>query len=107
MVYLVDQPARGRSAGHSSVNGPISSQPAHEATEMVATKVYGTWPQAKKHTQWPGQSEHNDDMGDPIFDQWYASLVEQLQSIVEIQTNIRQAGTALLDKIGPAILVTQ
>jgi pimeloyl-ACP methyl ester carboxylesterase len=103
VVYLVDQPARGRSAWHASTNGPRRMRiTGADAERMIAIEDYGAWPQAKKHTQWPGKSR----MGDPVFDNFYASLVEQLTSIVEIQTLGQAAGAALLDKIGPAIILT-
>ena len=41
-----------------------------------------------------------------MFDAFYATQVEGLESAVETQTLIQAAGAALLDKIGPAILVT-
>ena len=44
--------------------------------------------------------------GDPVFDAFYATQVEGLESAVETQTLVQAAGAALLDEIGPAILVT-
>ncbi len=107
LVYLVDQPARGRSAWHASTNGPLQIFSAAEVERrFTASEVGGYWPQAKKHTQWPSDSPNKGRRGDPVFDAFYASQVEGLSSAVETQTLIRAAGTALLDKIGPAILVT-
>jgi pimeloyl-ACP methyl ester carboxylesterase len=83
---------------------PVSSQTERQFT---APEIFGAWPQAKKHTQWPGQGEKKGRRGDPIFDSFYATQVQSLRSGgVETQTLVRSAGTALLDKIGPAILVT-
>jgi pimeloyl-ACP methyl ester carboxylesterase len=45
-------------------------------------------------------------MGDPVFDQFYASQVAYVGSPVETELHVQQAGAALLDRIGPAILVT-
>lgn len=45
-------------------------------------------------------------MGDPVFDQFYATQVEYLASNAETQTLVQAAGAALLDRIGPAIIVT-
>lgn len=64
------------------------------------------WPQAKKHTLWPSDSPMKGRRGDPVFDAFFATQVESLASTVETQTLIQAAGTALLDKIGPAIVVT-
>src|SRR5205823_1974272 len=65
-----------------------------------------TWPQAKKHNQWPGEGPNKGRMGDPVFDAFYASQVESLASAIELQRLIKAAGTALLDKIGPAVIIT-
>ena len=108
IVYLTDQPARGRSPWNDSGNGPLT-MPASGRVErqFTAPEVFGAWPQAKKHTQWPGQGERKGRRGDPIFDAFYATQVQSLKDGgVETQTLVRSAGTALLDKIGPAILVT-
>jgi pimeloyl-ACP methyl ester carboxylesterase len=103
VVYLVDQPARGRSPWHPSVNGPLQMRPpAWVERRFTAPEVAHIWPQARKHTQWPGTGRK----GDPVFDAFYATQVEGLESAVETQTLVRAAGAALLDKIGPAILVT-
>jgi pimeloyl-ACP methyl ester carboxylesterase len=107
LVYLVDQPARGRSAWHASANGALQILSAQDVERrFTASEVGGTWPQAKKHTQWPGDGPNKGQHGDPVFDAFYATQVEGLASAAETQTLVQAAGSALLDKIGPAILVT-
>jgi pimeloyl-ACP methyl ester carboxylesterase len=108
VVYLVDQPARGRSPWQPTQNGPVQVVAAPDiARRFTSPEVNGgTWPQAKKHTQWPGDGTKKGRMGDPSFDAFYATQVESLSSAAETQTLIKAAGLALLDKIGPAILVT-
>jgi pimeloyl-ACP methyl ester carboxylesterase len=107
VLYLVDQPARGRSAWHASANGPLQSVSAPAVEQrFTAPEVSGTWPQAKKHSQWPGEGDKKGRRGDPVFDAFYAIQVESLASAVETQTLVQAAGLALLDRIGPAILVT-
>jgi pimeloyl-ACP methyl ester carboxylesterase len=107
VVYLVDQPARGRSPWRSSQNGALQDVSAADIERrFTATEVNGNWPQAKKHTQWPGEGAKKGQRGDPIFDAFYATQVESLASPAETQMLIQAAGSALLDKIGPAILVT-
>ncbi|QEI06209.1 alpha/beta fold hydrolase [Pigmentiphaga aceris] len=102
-VYLVDQPARGRSAWHPGIDGALRNFPAPVIEQLfTASADLAKWPQAKLHTQWPGTGRR----GDPVFDQFYASQVEYLASNAETQTLVRQAGQALLDRIGPAVLVT-
>jgi pimeloyl-ACP methyl ester carboxylesterase len=107
VVYLVDQPARGRSPWHPSVNGALQMRPPDWVSQrFTAPEIDHIWPQARKHTQWPGNGEKKGRQGDPVFDAFYATQVEGLESSVETQTLVRAAGAALLDKIGPAILVT-
>jgi pimeloyl-ACP methyl ester carboxylesterase len=107
VVYLVDQPARGRSPWQASANGPSKMLfSVFDAVLFLDIEEYGYWPQAKKHTQWPGTLPEKYRQGNPIFDAFYASLVPQLTSTIETQTLIQAAGSALLDKIGPAILLT-
>lgn len=103
VVYMVDQPARGRSAWHPEINGKLRMFTARQIeTLFTASAELGKWPQAKLHTQWPGSGRK----GDPVFDAFYATQVESLQSDTETQTLAKAAGGALLDRIGPAILLT-
>lgn len=103
VVYLVDQPARGRSAWHPGIDGELRMYSAQQLERLfTAPEVLGNWPQAKLHTQWPGTGR----MGDLIFDAFYATQVESLKSDVETQELARKAGAALLDRIGPAVLIT-
>ncbi len=107
VVYLVDQPARGRSPWHASTNGPIQGRsPSFVEQRFTAPEIQHLWPQALKHTQWPGTGDRKGRQGDPFFDAFYATQVEGLDSAVETQTLILAAGATLLDKIGPAILLT-
>jgi len=106
-VYLIDQPARGRSPWHSGTNGAIGGLPASTVEQrFTATAIAALWPQAKKQTQWPGGGERKGQVGDPVFDAFYASQVESLTNAIETQTLLQMAGTALLDKIGSSILLT-
>lgn len=103
VVYMVDQPARGRSAWHPEVNGKLRMFTAAQLeTLFTASAELGKWPQAKLHTQWPGSGRR----GDPTFDAFYATQLESLASDVETQELAQKAGAALLDKIGPAVLLT-
>ena len=106
-VYMIDQPERGRSAWHPTVDGGLRmfSAPQIEK-QFTASEAFGLWPQAAKHTQWPGSGAKKGRMGDPVFDAFYATQVESLASDDETQTRMQHAGAALLDRIGPAILLT-
>lgn len=103
VVFMVDQPARGRSVWHPDINGKLRMFTAGQIeTLFTASAALGKWPQAKLHTQWPGSGRR----GDPVFDAFYATQVVSLQSDSETQVLAKAAGAALLDKIGPAILLT-
>jgi pimeloyl-ACP methyl ester carboxylesterase len=101
-VYVIDQPGRGRAAYQSEAYGPLAPPDIENVQRrFVAPERYELWPQARLHTQWPGKGAP----GDPIFDQFYAS---QLPSIPAANATIfnRDAIVALLEKIGPAIVMT-
>lgn len=104
-VYVVDQPERGRS-GHRLEDGRPAAQLRYSAerTEQYFTAPATTalWPQADRHAQWPGSGRR----GDPAFERFYASQVSQLLDRAEIERLARDGGAALLDAIGPAILLT-
>ena len=102
-VYLVDQPARGRSAWQPGIDGDLKSfAAAFQEWLFTASAADPRWPQATKHTQWPGTGKR----GDPVFDAFHATQVPFLADQVETQRLMLAAGTALLDRIGPAVLVT-
>ena len=95
-VYVVDQPARGRSVYHPQTNGGLSGgDTVSVQTRFTAPEKFpGNWPQAQLHTQWPGTGLY----GDQHFDQFFASQVENAGN-GEVLTTL--AVTELLDKIGP------
>lgn len=69
---------------------------------FTAPERSNLWPQARFHAQWPGAGV----AGDPVFDQFYAQNYPSLASFPRQQELNRNAGVALLDHIGPAILLT-
>jgi pimeloyl-ACP methyl ester carboxylesterase len=102
-VYVVDQVARGRAAHWAQAHGPMGpSRLSAVQQRFVTPERYKLWPQAHLHTQWPGAGQP----GDPIFDQFYASQMPSVADFAKQQELNRDAGIALLDKIGPAILLT-
>jgi len=112
-VYIVDQAGRGRSPAVNplppapEVYGTPFGRPSNTESRMrnwTKLEEFGFWPNAHLHTQWPGTGEP----GDSAFDQFFAS---QIQSRLDptgtaTQAAAQQAGAALLDRIGPAIVVT-
>jgi len=102
-VYVVDQPGRARSGYQPDLNGK-QALPNLENTQkrFTAPAQFMLWPQAKLHTQWPGSGMK----GDPVFDQFFASQVPYVQAPGVTQLMNRDALIALLEKIGPAIVMT-
>jgi pimeloyl-ACP methyl ester carboxylesterase len=101
-VYVVDQSARGRSAYINDIYGPSRRQAREYVMErFAASERYGAFPQAEAHTQWPGNAEP----GDPVFDNYFASNVPSMQNR-EMQTEMNvSALEALLDRLGPSIVL--
>jgi pimeloyl-ACP methyl ester carboxylesterase len=107
-VYVVDRPGHGRSPYHPDLHGPFGARAsayagvsdrftAPEKSEMP----YG--PQAKLHNQWPGTGL----LGDPFMDQAVAgqggSFIGDLAATHAIWA---QRAGELLDKIGPAVIMS-
>jgi len=73
-IYMMDLPARGRSAYVPGFDGdllPPRSGPLMEEVWSGArppSTPQSSWPQATKHTQWPGDGPNKGKMGDPVFD---------------------------------------
>jgi pimeloyl-ACP methyl ester carboxylesterase len=102
-VYIVDQPGRARSGFFTEVYGKTRRPNANAMSRrFTAPALAHQYPQAHLHTQWPGKGV----AGDPVFDQFFASQVEDIADVSVIEQLNREAGIALLDKIGPAILLT-
>jgi pimeloyl-ACP methyl ester carboxylesterase len=101
-VYVVDQVARGRAAHFAQSQGPVqAANLARTEQRFVAPERFKLWPQAKKHAQWPGKGKP----GDPVFDAFYATQFPSLDDYGKQQDINRDAIVALLEKIGPAILL--
>jgi pimeloyl-ACP methyl ester carboxylesterase len=102
-VYVVDQPARARSGYFTEPYGPTRRPVAKALSErFTAPELLNLYPQAKLHAQWPGKGTP----GDAVFDEFFASQVEDMQDVNLMEDLNRKAGVALLEKIGPAILLT-
>jgi pimeloyl-ACP methyl ester carboxylesterase len=102
-VYVVDQPGRARAAYQADLYGPPTRLDLERVQQrFTVPERFNLWPQARLHTQWPGAGAP----GDPVFDQFYASQVTAIQDFTLQQTLNRDALLALLEKTGPAILLT-
>jgi len=102
-VYIVDEVGRGKAPWSVDLYGALPGAGRYTSTEQRFTAIerFNLWPQAHLHSQWPGTGVH----GDPIFDQFEASQVPSID-IVAQEVQQKRAGAAILDRIGPAIVVT-
>ena len=101
-VYIVDQVARGRSAHWNEYYGAVQPSRLSQVEErFVAPERFPMWPQAKLHTQWPGTGKP----GDAAFDQFYAAQAVSVASFAKQQEINPPALIALMEKIGPSILM--
>jgi len=102
IVYVVDQVARGRAAHFSQSQGAVQAGDLRRTEQrFVAPERFNLWPQAKRHTQWPGSGKP----GDKAFDAFYATQFPSLESYPRQQEINRDALIALLEQIGPAVLL--
>jgi pimeloyl-ACP methyl ester carboxylesterase len=101
-VYIVDQVARGRSAHWNQVYGEVQPSRMSQVEErFIAPERFPMWPQAKLHTQWPGTGRP----GDVNFDQFYAAQAVSIANFPKQQEVNPPAIIALMEKIGPSILM--
>jgi pimeloyl-ACP methyl ester carboxylesterase len=101
-VYVVDQVARGRSAYIADVYGPSRTLSREYSIQRFSTsEKYNLWPQAKLHTQWPGNAQP----GDPTFDNYFASSVPSMDNRDSQSRMNIDALAALLDRVGPSIVL--
>jgi pimeloyl-ACP methyl ester carboxylesterase len=102
-VYVVDQVGRGRAAYRPEVYAAAASTAIPQALQRFVTpEKENLWPQAKLHNQWPGRGE----LGDPTTDQFMASQLPSISDFAQQQKLNRAALVALLDRLGPSIVLT-
>jgi pimeloyl-ACP methyl ester carboxylesterase len=101
-VYVVDQPGRGRSGYLAGTYGPSRNVVrGNSASRFVSQEKSKLWPQAQLHSQWPGTGEPDDE---PSM-QLASSQLPAIESFAKQQLLNRDALVALLEKIGPSILL--
>lgn len=102
-VYVVDTVGRGRATGNAATYGGMRGPELSFATDrFVGPGRARLWPQAALHTQFHGDARP----GDPLFDEFFASQVSSIADFPRQQALNAHAGAALLDRIGPAVLLT-
>jgi pimeloyl-ACP methyl ester carboxylesterase len=102
-VYVVDQPGRGRSGYVAEAYGPPRLADGESGQRRyLQQEKYKLWPQADLHTQWPGSGEPDD----PVTLQMIGSYLPEIGDFTKQQVLNRNALVALLEKIGPSIVLT-
>ena len=103
-VYVVDQVGRGRSGDNPEVYGPYARlAPGDLESIFTGQERFDLFPQAKLHTQWPGGPGVK---GNAAFDQFYLSQVPYIASALKSEELVNPALIALLEKIGPSVVLT-
>jgi pimeloyl-ACP methyl ester carboxylesterase len=101
-VYVVDQVGKGRSSYMEQTYGPTEMADSQNSQRRyIAQEKFKLWPQAHLHNQWPGSG----DPDDPIVQQLLASQIPAIKDFTKQQFLNSAALVALLDKIGPSILL--
>jgi pimeloyl-ACP methyl ester carboxylesterase len=102
-VYVVDQPGRGRSGYLAQAYGPWKVADGEGGQRRYLSQAkFKLWPQAHLHTQWPGNGAPDD----PVTLQMISGYLPEIGDFTKQQFLNRDALVALIDKIGPAILMT-
>ena len=104
-VYVVDRPGYGRAPFHPDVLGPPGSLFPYELVSALLTNSADgplAHPTAHLHTQWPGSGTPDD----PSVHQFAAGASWLPGDLPAAHAMERDRGAALLDEIGPAILMT-
>lgn len=108
-VYVIDQPGRGKSGYFPNAYGPQGANPSPTSVQHMFTAPELTvplqWPQAALHTQWPG-GPGSGVPGEYAFDQFFASQVANMPDGNLALALTTQAVTQLLERIGPAVIMT-
>lgn len=100
-VYVVDRPGHGRARG-ATPDSKVTGQPTFED---VGELLFGSTLPAQLHggsSQWPGPLT----TASEIVDQFYPSQGPISTDAVSAELEMQRAGSALMDRIGPAILLT-
>ena len=98
LVYLVDRPGHGRSVYHPDALGEVGNLVTYDLlTRDTVTSA------RVPNKQWPGPTG---DVGDPYVDQLVAAANSAPRDGQLAQTLWRQYGAELIDRVGPAVIVT-
>jgi len=98
-VYVVDRPGHGRSPHHPDVLGRPGPQFSYEAARFVFVPALE---EAPDHTEWPWSR----DPGGEELDQFMCGVSFQSEDIAAAQLREAERLGRLLERVGPAVLVT-
>lgn len=104
-VYVVDRQGQGRNPYWPVLHGEFSARPPNyeDAVLKVANLKKDTAnPYGRLHTQWPGTGE----IGDKALDQFVSGRGQAVSDPVQAEDVWRSRAAMLLERTGPAILVT-
>ncbi|MDO9714373.1 alpha/beta hydrolase [Paracraurococcus lichenis] len=96
-VCVVDRPGLGRAPAQGPQTPPPSYEMMRARFTAPATRPE-SYPQARLHTQWPP--------GEEVLDQFMAGQGPSGADLAVVHAGMRRAAAALLDRIGPAVLLT-
>jgi pimeloyl-ACP methyl ester carboxylesterase len=99
-VYLVDRPGHGRSPRHLGEGGASAGAGLVPSVETLGAMFAGRF--NPDHTQWPGTGEPDD----PALAQLLASQRQIPYDVGQHHELMRRRGAELLDRIGPAVVIT-
>jgi pimeloyl-ACP methyl ester carboxylesterase len=104
-VYVLDRAGHGRAPFHPQIMGEM--MPPTEASYLEQRfcrpeDFPDRYPQAHLHHQWPGAGR----LGDQHFDHFLAGVGPVQADLAQAHRDVQQAAAALLDAIGPSILLT-
>src|ERR1700678_1172940 len=111
-IYMMDFPARGRSAYIPGVDGDVVPPRAGEIMGQVWTggapppDPQRSWPQSSKYSQWPSDAPNKGQIGDPVFD-YFAKTELNFPSGDDMEPLAAEDLEQLVDLIAkPVILIT-
>ena len=103
-VYVVDRPGHGRSPNDPALLGAMSPSATYELIENLFAHPERRpfYPQAARHDQWPTARAD----GLNVMDQMLPAMGPATEDMAAAHAAMQKAGAALLDMIGPSILLT-
>lgn len=104
-VYVVDRPGHGRSPHHPDAMGEMGGLPPAIFIEKMFTRPEGwpdQYPSAPQHTRWPDGGRP----GDAAFDAFLAGSGPMMTDLTRHHLDCQRGLVELLDRIGPAVVLT-